>query len=116
MDRNSRDTIKQRADINMKNLFEELSGASGKWHSEMIGEVDSNPVFVRVMQGCEAPFHVHAASDEMFIVLAGEMNIDLENDSIRLEKGQSFTVAAGTKHRARVPARVELIVIGGKDT
>lgn len=99
----------------MKNIFEEISKANNKWHSEKIGEVDSNPVFVRVMQHCEAPFQVHENSDEMFLVLDGELYIDTENESIRLEKGQSFTVQAGKKHRARVPTRVELIVIGGKD-
>jgi len=43
----------------MKNIFEELPIAEDSWHSEHFGEVDSNPVFVRVMNRFEAPFHNH---------------------------------------------------------
>ena len=99
----------------MKNIFEEISKAESAWHSEQIGEINKNPAFVRVMQGIEAPFHIHKNSDEMFIVLEGELYIDMKNESICLNKGQSYTVLAGTEHRARVPISAHLIVIGGKD-
>lgn len=99
----------------MKNIFEEISKAEGAWHSEQIGEINKNPVFVRVMQAFEAPFHIHKNSDEMFVVLDGELHIDMNNESICLKKGQSYTVLAGTEHRARIPASAHLIVIGGKD-
>lgn len=99
----------------MKNIFEEISKAEGAWNSEQIGEINKNPVFVRVMHGIEAPFHIHKKSDEMFIVLEGELHIDMKNESVCLTKGQSFTVLAGTEHRARVNKSAHLIVIGGKD-
>ncbi|MDH5180579.1 MAG: cupin domain-containing protein [Gammaproteobacteria bacterium] len=99
----------------MKNIFEEISNVSGPWYSALIGEINTNPVFVRVMQAVEAPFHVHKNSDEMFIVLEGELYIDFPNDTICLRKGDSHTVVAGTEHRARVPDYAQLIVIGGKD-
>ncbi|WP_455207888.1 cupin domain-containing protein [Kaarinaea lacus] len=99
----------------MKNIFKEISKVEGAWHSEQIGEINTNPVFVRVMQGIEAPFHIHKNSDEMFIVLEGELHIDMKKDSICLKKGQSYTVLAGTEHRARVATSAHIIVIGGKD-
>lgn len=99
----------------MKNIFEEFTKVESAWHSEQIGQINKNPVFVRVMQGIEAAFHIHKKSDEMFIVLDGELYIDLKMDSIHLKKGESYTVSAGTEHRARVPDIAKLIVIGGKD-
>lgn len=101
--------------MDIKNVLDELSCTDSTWHSVVIGEVDSKPVSARVMQEYEAPFHIHEVSEEMFIVLDGELHIDMEHNSIRLTKGQAFTVPAGAKHRARVPIRAELIVIGGKD-
>ena len=95
----------------MKNLFELIARKTDGWFSTEIGTVNDCCVSVRVMEQVEATFHCHEQSDEMFIVLDGAMFIDLENAVIALKKGESYTVAAGSIHRARVPQRAEMITI-----
>ena len=99
----------------MKNIFDINSQENERWLSESLGDINSNPVFVRIMREVGAPFHTHEKSDEMFIVLEGELHIDMREDSVVLKRGESFTVVAGTEHRARVPEFVRLVVIGGRD-
>lgn len=68
------------------------------------------------MENVEADFHTHDKSDEFFLVLSGRVYIDTEVESIELNEGQSHTVKSGTKHRARAVGRVELVVVGGRDS
>jgi len=67
------------------------------------------------MHDLESKFHAHTDSDEFFLVIAGQLEIDLESQTIHLEKGAAFTVQAGLKHRARAVDRVESITIIGID-
>ncbi len=103
-------------EIKTQNIFKELSKDEGEWHSEKTGDIDSRPVYIRTMKDTQAPFHIHKNNDEMFVVLDGELHLDMKNDSVCLKKGESFTVRAGTEHRARVIESAKLIVIGGMDT
>jgi mannose-6-phosphate isomerase-like protein (cupin superfamily) len=62
------------------------------------------------MENFEAPWHEHSASDEVFIVLSGNLEIDLDVDTHLVLPGQIFLVPSGTRHRARAKGRVELLV------
>ncbi len=99
----------------MIDIFEVIAKASDSWFSETVAEVNDSPVAVRVMNDTVAKFHTHNDSDEMFLVLSGNVSIDTDTETVTLSKGQFYTVPAGIKHRARVEGRVELIVIGGKN-
>ncbi len=99
----------------MTTIFPQLENAHGPFTAVSVGQVNGLPAFARMMQGFEGPFHIHAACDEMFIVLSGVVHLDFESSSVTIGPGQSYTVPAGVKHRSRVPDRAELIVIGGKD-
>jgi len=99
----------------MKNIYENRSRPDEAWQTVVIGEVNASPVFMREMRETEAQFHSHAGSDEMFIVLEGEVYMETRESSIHLARGDTFTVKAGTEHRTRAPSYARLLVIGGKD-
>ena len=88
-----------------------LSKDTDGWLSEIVGTVNSNRVNARVMVDVEAKFHVHHNSDEFFLVLNGEIEIDLAEETIILRAGETFTVSAGLKHRARAKGRAEIITV-----
>jgi len=100
--------------MNMNDFLKLIRSKNEKWFSKTIGKPNDNPVTVRVMENFMAPFHVHEKRDEMFFVLSGDFFIDTKEGSIHLKKGQSYTVPAGIKHRARTQERVELVVVGGQ--
>lgn len=80
--------------------------------------VNNHCVRMAVMQG-EYRWHHHPHSDECFLVLEGELEIDIKRSrtdaeqlleqraaqTIQLRPGQAFTIPAGTVHRTRARTR-----------
>jgi len=97
--------------MSKSNVFETLSKETDGWLSEIVGRVNSNRVNARVMNCVEAKFHVHERSDEFFLVVSGEVELDIEDRTIILREGETYTVSAGLKHRARATGRAELITV-----
>ena len=57
-------------------------------------------------------WHKHDDTDEFFMVLEGELVIDLEDrDSVRLSRHQSYTVPGTVMHRASAPSRTVIFMI-----
>lgn len=63
------------------------------------------------------PRHVHAAEDEVFVVLTGEIEIWIEGDLCRLGPGESGFIPRGKEHTFRVcsdtPSRHLVILTPG---
>lgn len=78
----------------MKNIFKLISNENDAWIAKCIGEPNGNPVSARIMNNFIAPFHTHESSDEMFIVLSGILFIDVNNETVELNSGESYTVDA----------------------
>ncbi|MCI0355586.1 MAG: cupin domain-containing protein [Acidobacteria bacterium] len=63
--------------------------------------VNNHCVRLAVMQG-EFRWHRHPRSDECFLVLEGELEIDLaDGRRFHLRPGEAFTIPAGVVHRTR---------------
>jgi mannose-6-phosphate isomerase-like protein (cupin superfamily) len=84
--------------------------------SEQAGITDSykNQVLFNINQECmrlsvfeeEYRWHHHPDSDELFLVVAGELQIDFESgDRVILTEWQSMVVPAGSVHRTRAIGR-----------
>jgi mannose-6-phosphate isomerase-like protein (cupin superfamily) len=80
----------------------------------MITESYSNQVLVDVNTDClrlavfegEYRWHQHPDSDELFLVVAGTLHIDLEGgDRLELTEWQCVVIPAGTVHRTRAIGR-----------
>ncbi|MBB6244731.1 cupin domain-containing protein [Rhodanobacter sp. MP1X3] len=79
-----------------------------------IAESYSNQVLVEVNIDCmrlavfdgEYRWHQHPDSDELFLVVAGTLQIDLAGgDRLELTEWQSVVIPAGTVHRTRAIGR-----------
>lgn len=67
----------------------------------VLSTVNNHCVRMAVMQG-EYRWHQHPKSDECFLVLEGQLEIDLSGGrTIVLRPGQAFTVPSGVVHRTR---------------
>jgi len=67
--------------------------------------VNNHCVRLAVMQG-EFRWHQHPRSDECFLVMEGELEIDLaDGRTFRLKPGEVFAIPAGVVHRTRSHAR-----------
>jgi mannose-6-phosphate isomerase-like protein (cupin superfamily) len=64
-------------------------------------KVNDHCVRLAVVQG-EFRWHRHLHSDECFLVLEGELEVDLDGGQLlRLRPGQALTIPAGVVHRTR---------------
>lgn len=61
-------------------------------------------------------FHHHShETDEVFYVLSGEMEVDIEGRTVTLCAGEGLAISPGTVHRTRANEPVQLLVIAAKN-
>ena len=81
-----------------------------QWSPRVIAEMNDYQFKLVRLQG-DFVWHQHDDTDEVFIVLEGEIEIDFEEGSILLYAGQMLVVPKGVRHcpRARGEAKVLLV-------
>jgi len=97
--------------VDLSAIAQKLSDSPSSWASEFIDSFNGNQVEIRVMQHAIAQWHVHQATDEMFVVLSGSVSIDTENGSFDLSQNDCLVVKAGTQHRARTESTATLMTL-----
>mgnify|MGYP001791402948 CR=1 FL=1 len=80
------------------NLANKLSQFTTHWDPHVVADYNGNDVMVVKFQG-EFPFHLHEDTDDFFLVLDGEMIMDLEGASHPVRAGELFIVPKGVTHR-----------------
>jgi len=96
------------------NLPQKLSKVAKHWDPHVVADYNDNDVMVVKFQG-EFPFHQHADTDDFFLVLEGEMIMDIDGaDSQVVKAGELFVVPKGVVHRPRAEAEVKVLLIEPK--
>ncbi|WAL94557.1 cupin domain-containing protein [Streptomyces sp. Je 1-369] len=91
------------------------------WSPRIVTSVNDYDVRVAKVEGTHV-WHVHDDTDEFFLVVDGELHIDLREPAgerrVTLPKGSVFTVPRGTEHRPCAPdgARILLFEPTGTPT
>jgi len=80
------------------NFKEKLSKFSDHWSPKIIAQMNDYHFKVVKFQG-EFVWHSHDETDEVFIVLEGEMSIAFRNGVVDLKAGEMFVVPKGVEHR-----------------
>ncbi len=80
------------------NLVAELGQVTEHWSPRVIATLNGQYVKVARLDG-EFVWHDHAAEDEFFLVLKGELRIDFEDGSLSLAEGECCVVPRGVRHR-----------------
>ena len=80
------------------NLKEKLSKFSDHWSPKVITELNDYQFKLVKIQG-EFVWHNHPDTDEVFIVIEGTMNIEFENETVRLTEGEMLVVPKGVEHK-----------------
>lgn len=95
------------------NLGEKLAQISTHWDPHVVADYNENDIMVVKFQG-EFPFHLHEDTDDFFMVLKGEMIMDLEGASHVVKTGEVFIVPKGVTHRPRAAQECEVLLIEPK--
>jgi len=80
------------------NLSEKFSSFSDYWSPKIVGELNDSYVKLVKVKG-EFIWHHHEHEDEMFLVVRGEIVIQLRDRDVHLAEGEMFIVPRGVEHR-----------------
>ena len=96
------------------NLGEKLAQFSTHWDPHVVADYNNNEVMVVKFKG-EFPFHKHDNTDDFFVVLEGEMIMDIEGQKPQTVKaGELFIVPEGVVHRPRAEEEFKVLLIEPK--
>ena len=91
-------------------LAEKLAQFSTHWDPHVVAEYNGNDIMVVKVQG-EFEFHDHPDSDDFFLVLEGEIELDVEDQTHVLGPGEMFVVPKGVRHRPRARQEAKVLLI-----
>ena len=80
------------------NLEATLASFSERWAPKVVASYNGNDICVVRVEG-EFVWHSHAETDDFFLVLDGELDIELRDGRVTLGPGELFVVPRGVEHR-----------------
>ena len=84
----------------------------GERHHRVLGELpELEAVELRFGPGFEVPPHVHDDHADLFYILAGEAEFQVEDDVVRAEPGSFVAAPAGVRHGFRNAGDGELRLV-----
>jgi mannose-6-phosphate isomerase-like protein (cupin superfamily) len=78
-------------------LHEKLSRFSEHWSPKLVARLNDYEIKVVKLQG-EFVWHTHDDTDELFLVIDGQMTIQMRDGDVTLGPGQLYVVPRGVEH------------------
>ncbi len=92
------------------NLAAKLATFAETWSPRVVARYNGDDVMVVKALG-EFVWHSHPDTDDLFLVLSGEIDIELRERTVTLGPGELFVVPAGVEHRPVARAEAHLLLI-----
>lgn len=96
--------------MNKVNLAEKLASFEAHWSPHTVARYNGNDVMVVKVEG-EFVWHSHADTDDFFLVLKGEIDIELRDQIVTLGEGEMFVIPKGVEHRPVARNEAHLLLI-----
>jgi mannose-6-phosphate isomerase-like protein (cupin superfamily) len=80
------------------NLAEKLAAFDDHWKPHIVGHYNGNEIRVAKIGG-DFTWHSHPETDEMFLVIKGEMGIEFRDGVRHFGAGEMVVVPKGVEHR-----------------
>ena len=94
-------------------LAEKLGRFDDLWSPKIVADLNDSHVKLAKLQG-EFVWHQHAEEDELFVVLRGELTIELRDGAVTLGPGELVVIPKGVEHRPVAREEVHLMLIEPK--
>jgi mannose-6-phosphate isomerase-like protein (cupin superfamily) len=79
------------------NIESKLGKFNETWTPKIIGELNGQQVKLAKLRG-ELMWHAHKNEDELFLVIDGELTIQMRDCEVHLKQGEMFIVPRGVEH------------------
>jgi mannose-6-phosphate isomerase-like protein (cupin superfamily) len=95
---------------NAINFNEKFDKFSDRWSPKVIAEMNNYQFKLVKIQG-EFVWHSHSDTDDVFIIIEGEMSIELQDGQVDLKAGEMFVVPKGIEHKPIAKSECKLLLI-----
>lgn len=92
------------------NLAQKLAQFSERWSPRVVAEINDYQFKLVKLQG-EFVWHDHKDTDEVFLVLQGEMQVGFRDREVTIREGELFVVPRGIEHITRAAEECHALII-----
>jgi len=92
------------------NFAEKLSLFSEQWSQRVIAEMNDYQFKLAKLEG-EFIWHNHADTDEVFIVLEGQLRINFRDGAVELGAGEMFVIPKGVEHKPVAQRETKILLV-----
>ncbi len=92
------------------NFNKKLSLFNEQWEPKVIAEMNDYQFKMVKIEG-DFIWHVHADTDETFIVLEGDLRIDFRDGHVNISAGEMYVVPKGVEHKPYAENEVKMLLI-----
>ncbi|MBF9043463.1 cupin domain-containing protein [Rhodobacterales bacterium HKCCE4037] len=92
------------------NLVDKLAQFSEHWSPRIVGQFNGHDLMVVKVEG-EFVWHSHPDTDDLFLVLKGEIDIEMRDQTVTLREGEVSVVPKGIEHRPVARQEAHLLLI-----
>ena len=91
------------------NLTDKLGLFSDQWSPKIIAELNGQQVKLAKLSG-KFVWRRHENEDELFLVLAGSLDMEFRDRTVRLTKGEMLVVPRGVEHRPNAKEEAHVLL------
>ena len=92
------------------NLQHKLSLFTDQWSPKIIAKINDNQFKLAKLQG-DFVWHSHPETDEVFIVLEGQLQIDFRDGDVSLHVGEMLVVPKGVEHKPYAESECHVMIL-----
>lgn len=92
------------------NIASKLATFADHWNPRIIANYNGNEVRVAKLLG-EFTWHSHADTDEMFLVISGELGIAFRDGERRFGPGEFVVVPKGVEHKPFAESECDILLM-----
>jgi mannose-6-phosphate isomerase-like protein (cupin superfamily) len=97
------------------NLAQQFATFAEHWSPKIVARMNGDEFKLVKLQG-EFVWHRHADTDEVFIVVDGEMTLHFRDGDVRLRAGEMFVVPKGVEHKPSAAAECRVMLVEAAGT
>jgi mannose-6-phosphate isomerase-like protein (cupin superfamily) len=92
------------------NFGEKFGKFSDRWSPRVVAQMNDYHFKLARIEG-EFVWHSHAETDEVFLVVEGEMAIEFRDGRVELRAGEMFVVPRGVEHKPTARRECKLMLV-----
>ena len=85
------------------------------WSPKRIGELNGQQILLAKVQG-EFVYHKHDDEDELFMVMKGQLTLELRDQTVVVNSGEFYIVPKGVEHRPTAKEETHLLLFEPLET